>query len=187
MFKFGFSNMKFEQNEFSNFGNCSNLELFNDDDNLQWRKIIVPNPFPSFDFDYEDLNQQINDSNRDKVDVSLNNKDEWNQTKLSYQKNKDSLLKREEINISNKECVEIEEAKEQSTSLWTPDDNITNIHFEKSEDLIWKGSMNGIKEDTNTDKADESLEHLKWLIEKKKFKEADKQRRFGRNDDRGKF
>ena len=187
MFKFGFSNMKIEQNEFSNFGNCSNLELFNDEDNLQWREMIAPNPFPSFDFDYEDLNQHANDSNRDKVDVSLNKKDEWNQTKLSFQGNKESSLEKKEINTSNKEYAEIEEAKEQSTSLWTPDDNITNIHFEKSEDLIWKGSMKGIKEDVNTDKVEESLEHLKELLDKKKFKEADKQRRFGRNDDRGKF
>ena len=80
MFKFGFANMRFEQGESINFNNCPNLDPFKDEDNIEWREMNVPNHFPSFDFDNEDYNQQIDDSNRDKVDVSLNKKDKWSQT-----------------------------------------------------------------------------------------------------------
>ena len=47
--------------------------------------------------------------------------------------------------------------------------------------------MSDINKDTNDDKAEDSLEYLKELMDKKKFKADDKQRRFGRNDDRGKI
>ena len=47
--------------------------------------------------------------------------------------------------------------------------------------------MSGINKDINADKAEDSLEYLKELMDKKKFKADDKQRRFGRNDDRGKI
>ena len=84
MFEFGFSNMRFEQNELSNLNDFSNLEIFNGEDNLKSREIIAPNHFPSFDLDHEKFNQQICKSKINEVDASLSKKDEWIQTELPY-------------------------------------------------------------------------------------------------------
>ena len=95
-------------------------------------------------------------------------------------------LKKNEDNTLNKECANIEEEKEHSTSLWASRDNITNVQFEKPDDVIWKSITNFIDKDINTDKIEDSFEYLKESIDGKKIKGNEKQRRFGRNDDRGK-
>ena len=185
MFEFGFAKMRFEQNELNNLNDCSNLEIFNDEDNLQWREIIAPNYFPSFDLDHEKFNQQICKSEINEVDASFSKKDEWIQTEQPYhgvnifKKNKDSTL--------NKECANIEEEKEHSTLLWASRDDITNVQFEKPENHILKVNDSDINEDINSHDPKDSLEYLKEHVDRKKFKKADKQRRFGRNDDRGKI
>ena len=187
MLEFGFSNMRFEQNELSNLDVFSNLEIFNGEDNLQWREMIAPNHFPLFDLDYEKFNKQIYKSEINEVDASLSKKDEWIQTELPFHDDNDDIFKKNEAKTPNKECVKIEEKKEHSTSLWASGDNITNVQFENPENLISKVNDSDINDDINSHNPKESLEYLKELVDKKKFKKADKQRRFGRNDDRGKI
>ena len=76
MLEFGFSNMRFEQNESRNIDDGCNFVIFNGDDNLQWGEMIAPDHFPSFDLDYEKLNQQNCKSGRNGEDLSLQKKDE---------------------------------------------------------------------------------------------------------------
>ena len=116
---------------------------------------------------------------------SLSKKDEWIQTELPY--HDVDIFKKNEDNTLSKECVNIEEEKEHSTSLWTPEDNITNAQLKKPENLILKVNDSDINEDINSHDPKGSLEYLKEQVDRKKSKKADKQRRFGRNDDRGKI
>ena len=161
MLEFGFSNMRFEQNELSNLDVCSNLEIFNGEDNLQWREMIAPNHFPLFDLDYEKFNQQIYKSEINEVDASLSKKDEWIQTELQFHDDNDDIFEKIETNRSNKEWVKIEEIKEQSISLWTPEVSITNGPFKNPENLMSKVNDSDINEDINSHNPKESLEYLK--------------------------
>ena len=187
MFEFGFSNMRFEQNESRDLDDCSNLGIFKGENNLQWREIISPNYLPSFDLDNEEFNPQICKSEKNEVDVSLSKKDEWIQTELPYHDENVDISKRNEANTQNKKCAKIVKEKEHSPSLLTPKDSITNIQFKNPENLILKENDSDINEDINYHNPKDSLEYLKELIGRKKFKGTDKQRRFGKNDDRGKI
>ena len=179
MFDFKFPSMKFDFNEPWD----ENYDFKFPDDEVNWycEKIDAHCNFPSSDLDHDKICSQICIPKTNKVNTLSLINDNLNKNKISNHMNE--ALNDNKVNIVKNEYMK-EEKKDQSATLWTPHINIENLPIDEDQNLNIKEDIIDTSREINEEY---SFEDLKEIINKKKQRGENKQSRFGRNDDRGKY
>ena len=162
------------------WNNSHDIKYHNDEVDLRWEEIAAPSNFISFDLDHENLNWEVYYQKIHESNSLLQKQDSLNKDEELNLKNKDDKSKENKFDASNSDY---EKKEEKSSTIWILDSNTTNFQIKRCEDLDDKEEPMPTSKDSQFD---DSLENLKRIIDNK-IKGVDKQNRFGRKEDRGKY